>query len=137
MYTYQHSVQYYETDKMGVTHHSNYIRWMEESRVGFLADIGLDYALLEQRGLISPVIGLNNIKYKKPTTFGDVVSIEVYIKEYNGIVIVFNYTMKNKEGAVVFVGESEHCFLSPQGKMIILKSAFPDLDEILSKKVGE
>ena len=137
MYTYQHSVQYYETDKMGVTHHSNYIRWMEESRVGFLADIGLDYALLEQRGLISPVIGLNNIKYKKPTTFGDVVNIEVYIKEYNGIVIVFNYTMKNKEGAVVFVGESEHCFLSPQGKMIILKSAFPDLDEILSKKVGE
>ena len=137
MNEYKRIVHYYETDKMGVVHHSNYIRWMEESRVGFLADIGLDYALLEQRGLISPVIGLNNIKYKKPTTFGDVVNIEVYIKEYNGIVIVFNYTMKNKEGAVVFVGESEHCFLSPQGKMIILKSAFPDLDEILSKKVGE
>ena len=30
---YIHTVQYYETDKMGITHHSNYIRWMEEARV--------------------------------------------------------------------------------------------------------
>ena len=27
---YRHRVQYYETDRMGITHHSNYIRWMEE-----------------------------------------------------------------------------------------------------------
>ena len=26
---YLHEVKYYETDKMGVTHHSNYIRYME------------------------------------------------------------------------------------------------------------
>ena len=32
---YIHTVQYYETDKMGITHHSNYIRWMEEARVDF------------------------------------------------------------------------------------------------------
>ena len=36
MNTYTHKVQYYETDKMGVVHHSNYIRWMEEARVAFL-----------------------------------------------------------------------------------------------------
>ena len=24
-----HKVQYYETDQMGVVHHSNYIRWFE------------------------------------------------------------------------------------------------------------
>ena len=33
---YRHIVQYYETDKMGITHHSNYIRWMEEARIDFL-----------------------------------------------------------------------------------------------------
>ena len=26
---YEHLVQYYETDQMGVVHHSNYIRWFE------------------------------------------------------------------------------------------------------------
>ena len=36
MTPYIHTVQYYETDKMGVTHHSNYIRWMEEARVALL-----------------------------------------------------------------------------------------------------
>ena len=28
MEAYKHKVCYYETDKMGITHHSNYIRWM-------------------------------------------------------------------------------------------------------------
>ena len=28
MHTYIHEVKYYETDKMGITHHSNYVRWM-------------------------------------------------------------------------------------------------------------
>jgi YbgC/YbaW family acyl-CoA thioester hydrolase len=37
---YIHKVNYYETDKMGVTHHSNYIRWMEEARVDFLEKAG-------------------------------------------------------------------------------------------------
>lgn len=31
-YTYITRVKYYETDKMGVVHHSNYIRWMEDAR---------------------------------------------------------------------------------------------------------
>jgi acyl-CoA thioester hydrolase len=36
---YSHKVQYYETDKMGITHHSNYVRWMEEARIYFLDKI--------------------------------------------------------------------------------------------------
>ena len=40
MKNYTHSVQYYETDRMGITHHSNYIRWMEEARIDFLRQIG-------------------------------------------------------------------------------------------------
>ena len=26
---YEHKAHYYETDKMGIVHHSNHIRWME------------------------------------------------------------------------------------------------------------
>ena len=32
MEKYVHTVKYYETDRMGFTHHSNYVRWMEEAR---------------------------------------------------------------------------------------------------------
>lgn len=38
MNKYIHKVNYYETDKMGITHHSNYIRFMEEARMNFLSD---------------------------------------------------------------------------------------------------
>ena len=34
---YRRRVQYYETDQMGIVHHSNYIRWFEEARTAFLA----------------------------------------------------------------------------------------------------
>lgn len=134
MHLYNHKVQYYETDKMGIVHHSNYIRWMEESRISFLESIGLDYSTLEKRGVISPVIGVN-VRYRKPTYFGEEISIEVSIKEYTGIKLIFKYTMKNKDNQVVLTGESEHCFVSDKGHIIIPKTAFPDLDEILLKHV--
>lgn len=40
MSKYIHRVNYYETDKMGITHHSNYMRFMEEARMNFLSEIG-------------------------------------------------------------------------------------------------
>ena len=47
---YVHKVHYYETDRMGVVHHSNYIRWMEETRVAFLDAAGWPYERMEQEG---------------------------------------------------------------------------------------
>ena len=32
MHIYRRNIFYYETDRMQVVHHSNYIRWMEEAR---------------------------------------------------------------------------------------------------------
>ena len=59
MKPYQHTVQYYETDRMGITHHSNYIRWMEEARVDFLAQLGWNLERLEAMGAVSPVTALD------------------------------------------------------------------------------
>lgn len=35
---YEHYVQYYETDKMGIVHHSNYIRFLKRAASIFLID---------------------------------------------------------------------------------------------------
>ena len=80
---YNHTVQYYETDKMGITHHSNYIRWMEEARVDFLKQIGWDYDKLEEIGVISPVTEVS-CKYKNthlPMKYGSL-SRWKSVKEY-------------------------------------------------------
>ena len=134
---YQHNVQYYETDKMGITHHSNYIRWMEEARLDFFKNLGFDYLEFEKQGVISPVIGLNNIKYRKPSTVGDVVSIEVSVKAYNSIVLTVHYVMK-KEDVAIFEGDSDHCFLSKEGKMLPLSDkVFPELHNKLKELAGK
>mgnify|MGYP000760839124 CR=1 FL=1 len=33
---YERTAHYYETDRMGIIHHSNYIRWFEETRIHYL-----------------------------------------------------------------------------------------------------
>lgn len=121
---YRHIVQYYETDKMGITHHSNYIRWMEEARIDFLSQIGWSYAKLEEEGIISPVIGIE-CKYMQTTTFMDAVDIEVAVIEFKGVKLKLQYTMKNAEGKIVCESCSEHCFLNKQGLPIRLKKEYP------------
>ena len=131
---YERTVQYYETDKMGITHHSNYIRWMEEARVDFLEQIKWNYAKLEEMGIISPVVSVD-VSYKKPTTFSDEVTIKVDIVEYNGIKLVFNYEMKNSKKEVVCVAKSSHCFVSKDNVILIVKDKWPDLDKTLNNLV--
>ena len=75
---YIHKVQYYETDKMGITHHSNYIRWMEEARVDFFDKVGYNYKKLEDEGIISPVIGVE-CNYKISTRFEDYVEMNLKV----------------------------------------------------------
>ena len=52
---YAHKVQYYETDMMGMVHHANYIRWMEEARIDFMDRLGFSYRKMEEEGVVSPV----------------------------------------------------------------------------------
>ena len=49
---YKHLVQYYETDQMGIVHHSNYIRWFEEARSFLLEENGFGYKKMEESGII-------------------------------------------------------------------------------------
>ena len=128
---YMHTVQYYETDRMGITHHSNYIRWMEEARVDFLSQIGWDYARLEEMGIISPVLSVS-CDYKRTTTFSDKVTISVSVKEFKGVKLHLSYEMKDKDGKVVCLGTSSHGFLNKDGRPIRMKQEYPELFEVLT-----
>ncbi len=127
---YIHVVQYYETDKMGITHHSNYIRWMEEARIDFLSQIGWDYAKLEEKGIISPVLSVT-CDYKLSTTFSDHVYISVSVKEFKGVKLHLAYEMKNQDGKTVCIGTSSHAFLNSEGRPIRMKTEHPELFEAL------
>ena len=122
--TYIHKVQYYETDKMGITHHSNYIRFMEEARIAFLAQLGWGYDKMEAEGVISPVMSVS-CDYKKSTTFPDEIAITITVLEVTRLKLRLGYTMQCGD-AVVCTAESAHCFLSPTGRPVSIQKQFPD-----------
>lgn len=132
---YRHKAQYYETDTMKIVHHSNYIRWMEEARIDFLAQMGWDYVNLESLGIVSPVTAVE-CKYMVSTTFAEKITITVSIEEFKGVRLKLAYTMKNTEGQTVCQAHSEHCFLDASGKLIRLKKEYPDFYDTLTKYAG-
>lgn len=132
---YTHKVQYYETDRMGITHHSNYVRWMEEARMDLLDRMGWSYGRLEASGVGSPVLAVN-CRYKHATTYGDVVSIQVKVQEFNGVRLTLWYEMKNAEnGELVLEGTTEHCFLGKDMRPVRLKKMLPEFYEKLCNEV--
>ena len=122
---YKHTVQYYETDRMGFAHHSNYIRWMEEVRSDFFDQIKWPYVKTEEMGIISPVVSLE-CKYKHPTTYADVVSIEITVQEVKRAKLRVCYVMKNQHGDLVCEAASEHCFLDKAGNIVRMDKQFPE-----------
>ncbi|MGO5053608.1 acyl-CoA thioesterase [Lachnospiraceae bacterium LCP25S3_G4] len=121
MQTYKHKVQYYETDQMGIVHHSNYIRWFEEARTDFMEQMGLGYDVMEQSGIISPVLGVE-ADYLRMVRYGDTVTIPIKVKEYNGIKLLVAYqVISDKTQMVHCKGITKHCFLNDTGKPISLK----------------
>ncbi len=127
---YEHKTQYYETDQMGIIHHSNYIRWFEEARCDMMEQMGLGYKLMEDCGIISPVLSMH-CEYKSMTRFGETVEIRCILKEYNGIKMTVEYSITDKEtGELRCVGESRHCFLSREGRPVSLKKQYLEMDKV-------
>jgi len=130
MANYKHTIQYYETDKMGITHHSNYIRFMEEARIHFLKEAGWPYDKLEAEGVISPVVSVT-CDYKKTTTFPDELEIAVAVLDVSPVKFKLGYTMTVHE-KVVCTATSTHCLLSTDGRPISIPKQYPDFYEMLS-----
>lgn len=126
---FERKINYYETDKMGVVHHSNYIRFLEEARCYLLSKIEMPFSLLEQNGITIPVLGVN-CEYKYHVTFEDTILIKVFVKEYSGVRMTVGYDVKDKKtGKTVLIGETKHCFTNIDLKPINLKKYKPEFSD--------
>jgi len=129
MYSYKRKINYYETDKMGIVHHSNYIRFFEEARCALLEEAGLPYDLMEEKGILSPVLGVS-CKYKQHVTFGDTIEVHTYIKDFSGVKFTVAYEIyNNKTNSLCVIGESNHCFTDSNLKTLNIKKHHIDVFE--------
>ena len=124
MTPYRHEVRYYECDRMGVTHHSHYVRIMEETRIDWMDRLGYGFERMEAEGIVSPVVAIS-VNYKHPTTFKDIIEVELTVAEMSELKISFAYTMR-VGGKVVCTATSTHCFLA-NGRPVVLPKRFPVL----------
>ena len=120
-FEYKRKMNYYETDRMGVVHHSNYIRFLEEARCDWLKNIDMPFELLEENGITIPVLEVKCV-YKYHVTLGDTIIIKPYAKEYSGVRMAIGYDVIDKKtGKTVLIAETKHCFTNKNLKPINLK----------------
>ena len=126
---FERKINYYETDRMGIVHHSNYIRFMEEARCYLLEKVGMPYSAFEENGIMIPVLGVN-CDFKHHVTFDDTILIKLFVKEFNGVRLTMSYTATEKNsGEIVFTGETKHCFTDTNLKPLRLQKAKPNFYE--------
>lgn len=134
---YIHKVQYYETDRMGITHHSNYIRWMEEARSDFLEQLGWPYERTEGDGLLSPVLSVS-CEYHEHTTFSDQIRIEIKIRKLTPVKFTVGYEMYHVgTGHLAVKGTSEHCLMTKDMKIVRFARVQPELYQIFEELAKE
>src|SRR5699024_4822993 len=135
---YIRQAKYYETDQMGIIHHSNYIRWMEEARIDVLDQLGYPYRRFEEMGYMSPVLHAE-CDYKKNVRFGDEVKIIVSLQDFGKVKFTLRYDMYNMtEGGVLSAsGTTTHCFLKKDGRPVMMNKEMKDFSETMEKLLGE
>ncbi len=73
-------VRYYETDQMGIVHHSNYIRYFECARNNMMVEFGYPIEKCEEDGVTIPIVSVE-CRYKHPAKMGDVLRVVAMIEK--------------------------------------------------------
>lgn len=129
MWTYTRKVKYYETDRMGVVHHSNYLRLLEDARMEWLNDNIMNYNEMEHMGIIIPAVSAE-CNFCSFLRYDDEFCVEIHLVKFSGVKMQFLYKIYNTQTNVVcFEGTSEH-YLA-YGEMykpyLSLRRKYPDL----------
>ncbi len=133
IFTFVKTVSYYETDRMNVVHHSNYIRWFEDARVDFLEKAGMPYHTIENNGLMLPVLSAY-CEYKNPAKFGDKIRVESAVTFFNGVKFEVEYEVYNNETNVLCaIGKTSHCFVNDDFRPLRIKKLYPDIYDALNR----
>ena len=96
-------VRYYETDQMGIVHHSNYIRYFECGRMAMLQEVGLPMHKVEEAGVMMPITEVV-CKYRVPARLGDTLRIVTMIAELPKARLTVNTEIYNQDEQLLCTG---------------------------------
>ena len=118
-------VKFYDTDLMGVVHHSNYIRWFETGRVEFLRSHGIDLNEMMNDGILFPIVEIQ-AKYFEPAKFDDELELEIIPTALTKVKWEFKYEIRRAGAEKILVeGFSRNVFTNSEtGKIMRLPEKY-------------
>jgi acyl-CoA thioester hydrolase len=96
----QVKIYYHHTDCGGVVYYANYLNFLEEARTEFLEQKGISVKELAKQDSLF-VVARQEIDYKLPAFYGDILQIDTYISKVKRASIEFDYKIKNQNNQVV------------------------------------
>jgi acyl-CoA thioester hydrolase len=91
MFEYQRRVAFSDTDAMGVVHHANYLRYVEETRVAWMRERGLSHTHFPQSDKVMAVLHYQ-VWHLRPATFDDLLRVQLQVRRI-GLKIQFQYAI--------------------------------------------
>jgi acyl-CoA thioester hydrolase len=104
-------VRYAETDQAGYVYYGNYPQYLEVGRVEAFRKLGIPYKLIEERGIIMPVVTMT-IRYLKPAKYDDLITVRTIIREVPHTRIHFEYEVLNEDDLLLTRAETTLAFIS-------------------------
>ena len=104
-------VRYYETDQMGIVHHSNYIRYFECARNNMMREFGYPIEKCEEDGVTIPIVSVE-CRYKYPARMGDDLRVVATIDTLPMAKLRIGQAVYNQEGTLCVEGEVVLGFLN-------------------------
>ena len=113
--TMQHRVGFYETDAMGIVHHSNYLRFFENARVVWLETHDKSYPEWIEMDLHFAVTHAQ-LDYRQSARFDDVLDVTTWLEWVRGASLAMAYTIVC-DSILLVTGRTEHASINDDGRV--------------------
>ena len=101
----QKTIFYHDTDCGGVVYYGNYLKFFEEARTLYMQEKGFSIPDLMKKGLFF-VVARQEVEYKYPLQYADVIDVSTKILEVSDIKIVFENVITNQNGRLCTKGKT-------------------------------
>ncbi len=113
--TIRHRVPFYETDAMGVVHHSNYVRYFELARIRWMDEHHRPYREYVAEGLHFATTRVE-VDYLRAVKYDEEIAISVWLAFVRGASLRMEYALAG-EGGPVASGATEHAMVDLSGRV--------------------
>jgi len=98
-------IYYHHTDCGGVVYYAEYLKFLEEARTLFLEERGIFLKELIKKGIQFVVIH-QEITYKAPAFYGDILEIKTDLSKLTRVKIEFEYEIRNQNRELISLAKT-------------------------------